>query len=127
MTVLSYFEKETNEFVAGGAIASDKAGLFLIANASTGVVTVNTTAKGDCVGVFDQQNDIATGEKCSVITGGRVQVQAGGTIAQGALVASNNAGKAVTFVDGFALGRALTTGANNGYVMVKLFTLQKDA
>lgn len=125
MTVTSYTgDKKVETYTTGGAITSDKAGLFLVAS-GTGTVTVNTTAKGDCVGVFAVQNDVPSGGKCAVIVGGRVEVQAGGTIAKGGLVASNNAGKAVAFVDGFILGRALTAGANNGTVLVDLFTAFK--
>jgi hypothetical protein len=128
MTVSSYTGvKEVESFTTGGAIATDKQGLFLVANSTTGAVTVNTTAKGDCVGVFAPQNDIASGGKCAVIVGGRVDVQAGGTIVKGDLVASNNAGKAVKFADGFYLGRALSNGADGGIVTVQLFNGYKPA
>jgi hypothetical protein len=123
MTVSSYTGvKEVESFTTGGAITTDKQGLFLVANSTTGAVTVNTTANGDCVGVFAPQNDVASGAQCAVIVDGRVDVQAGGTIVKGDLIASNNAGKAVKWSTGTVLGRALSSGANNGIVTVKLRT-----
>jgi hypothetical protein len=122
MTVSSYTGvKDVESFTTGGAITSDKQGLFLVAS-GTGTVAVNTTAKGYCVGVFAPQNDVASGGQCAVIVGGRVDVQAGGTIVKGGLVASNNAGKAVAFADGYALGRALSAGTSGGIVTVQLLT-----
>ena len=127
MMVQTFNEKMTESFTAGEALAATAAGLLLKADASTGVVAVNTTAKGDCVGVLDEQGAVASGGLACVVVSGRVDVQAGGTIVKGGLVASNNAGKAVAFADGYAVGRALTAGASGGVVKVQLFTVQKDA
>lgn len=116
-------------FVAGGTLATTSAGLFVVANSTTGKVTVNTTAKGDCVGVLGTlySGQAVDGDKVPVIVYGIVEIQAGGTIVAGDLIASNNAGKAVKFADGFIMGRALSSGANNSVVTVQLFSAFKPA
>lgn len=63
----------------------------------------------------------ASGDPVTVDVDGRVTVAAGAAIAAGALVETNNAGKAITRATGVALGRALTAAAaDNDPVVVLL-------
>lgn len=66
-------------------------------------------------------NPDTVGEATSVALWGRVKVLAGGTIAAGAAVASNAAGRAVARTGGArGLGIALKGAANNEYVEIVL-------
>lgn len=91
-------------FAAGG-----RAGLpsLAVANATSGAVGV-------------AKYTAASGETVGVITSGHVGVTAGGTIAAGATVYADAAGKAVTTVSGPAVGQAYTDAVANGVVYVHL-------
>ena len=65
--------------------------------------------------------DAAVGAQVSVIGEGVVPVTAGAAITAGAEVEVGTGGKAITLASGKAVGRALTTAANNADVYVRLY------
>ena len=65
--------------------------------------------------------DAAAGAQVSVIGEGVVPVTAGAAITAGVEVEVGASGKAITLASGKAVGRALTTAANNADVYVRLY------
>lgn len=66
------------------------------------------------------RTDAASGDAVTVDVAGRTTVIAGAAVAVGALVETNNAGKAITRTTGIALGRALTAAAADNDPLVVL-------
>lgn len=87
--------------------------------ASDGEIDVNTTAGGRVTGVL-MNDPAAQGRDSEVGIGGRLKVKAGGTVAAGATVSSNNAGLAVTSVTAghHVVGECLVGGASGELIEV---------
>ena len=67
-------------------------------------------------------NNPANGGAATVVVFGRVVVEAGGTIAAGAQVASNAAGEAVTAATGdIVLGKALEAGVDGQLISIDFY------
>lgn len=90
-------------------------------NPATGALisVAPATAAGKVLGVA--AFDAAVGAQVSVIGEGVVPVTAGAAITAGAEVEVGTGGKAITLASGKAVGRALTTAANNADVYVRLY------
>lgn len=90
-------------------------------NPATGALisVAPATAAGKVLGVA--AFDAAVGAQVSVIGTGVVPVTAGAAITAGAEVEVGTGGKAITLASGKAVGRALTTAANNADVYVGLY------
>lgn len=95
----------------------------LLASTSEGgnIVVATCTAGARALGVAGY--DVASGEKCPLLTGPGmvVPVTAGGTIAAGAEVEVGSGGKAITLASGKAVGLCLTGATNNNDAMVRLY------
>jgi hypothetical protein len=103
-------------------VAVAEADVGKLVNVSSGNAIINTTANGKCVGAFLYPT--ATTERAVIAQLGTLKLKAGGTIAKGDLVASNNAGLAIAFTGtGYAVGIAQSAGVNNGWVDVALNVL----
>ena len=90
-------------------------------NPATGALisVAPATAAGKILGVA--AFDAAVGAQVPVIGEGVVPVTAGAAITAGAEVEVGTGGKAITLASGKAVGRALTTAANNADVYVRLY------
>ena len=115
--------KHLTATVAGAAVTGktfvDISGATL--NPATGaLISVATaTAAGKILGVAAFDAGLAA--RLSVIGEGVVPVTAGAAITAGAEVEVGASGKAITLASGKAVGRALTTAANNADVYVRLY------
>ena len=83
------------------------------------ISVATATAAGKILGVA--AFDAAASAQVSVIGEGVVPVTAGAAITTGAEVEVGASGKAITLASGKAVGRALTTAANNADVYVRLY------
>jgi hypothetical protein len=93
---------------------------FYLCNIGSTGVAVNVTAGGQVDGVL-LDKPAAAGRACALQVDGVCKVQAGGTITAGDLLASDNAGKAVTAATtDKVFGRALGAGASGSLVTVLL-------
>ncbi len=103
-------------FVAGADLTAKKDTFVVLTN--TGERTVITPAAGAAAdGVL--LNDPRSGAAAAVAVFGRVKVQAGGTIAAGADVATNANGRVVAAAAGnVILGKATEAAVNNQYITV---------
>lgn len=82
----------------------------------SGLMAQNTTAAGRISGVL--QNKPLANQACEVMVTGVSKMVAGGTVAQGALVASDNVGRAVAATTGnFVIGRAETAAGAAGQII----------
>ena len=90
-------------------------------NPATGALisVAPATAAGKVLGVA--AFDAAVGAQVLAIGEGVVPVTAGAAITAGAEVEVGTGGKAITLASGKAVGRALTTAANNADVYVRLY------
>lgn len=103
-----------------------ESGPGLSLTAEGGNITISTaTEDGIALGVAS--HDAAIGKKVTVIVGGVVPVTASGAIADGAEVQVGPTGKALTFTDGRAVGRCLTTAANGEDAMILLYGVSLPA
>lgn len=83
------------------------------------IVVSPATADGKALGVAS--HDAAIGAKVTVILGGVVPVTADGPITAGADVEVGATGKAKTFTDGRAVGRAVGSASDGNDCLVLLF------
>lgn len=91
-------------------------------DATTGLIKVNTcTAAARAFGVATY--DAGSGARVPVICGPGVitVVTGGGVVAAGAEVEVGTGGKAVVLASGKAVGKAISTGANNADMFVRLY------
>ena len=107
-------------FVAGADLTAKKDTFVILTN--TGERTVITPAAGAAAdGVL--LNEPQNGTAAAVAVFGRVKVLCGGTIAAGAEVATNAAGRAVAAAAGnVILGKATEAGVNNQYITIDFYT-----
>lgn len=101
-------------FIAVGAIAHHRLVKF---GAADGLVTQGAAVTDLIIGVSDCPGGVADGERVDVVLSGITEVEFGGTVARGALFASDASGKAVaaapaTGVNNNVGGRALSTCAS---------------
>lgn len=109
--------QQTRETYVAGADLSAAQFRFVTAGASG----VTLTGAGEAAdGVL--LNDPVSGGAATVVVVGRTVVEAGGTIAAGALVASNATGEAVTAATGnIVLGKAAEAGVDGQLITVDFF------
>jgi hypothetical protein len=110
----------TKSYAAGGVIGAN-----LIVKFSADYTVVVAGAATDLLIGVTTEIDAASGERVDVIHGGIADVKAGGTIARGALVTADAAGKAVAAapaqgVNNHVLGRALIAAADGDIIPVLL-------
>jgi hypothetical protein len=112
---------DTYSLPVTSAIAEADVAKFAVV--SSGNAVVASTAGTQAIGVILAPTLSAT-DPVLLQLNGIVEVQAGGTIAIGDQVTTNNAGRAIVAATGNRiLGRALSTGANNGRVTILLNTI----
>jgi hypothetical protein len=104
----------TKAFVASGAIGHRK---FVKPTANDGEVALATAATDNIIGVTDFPSGAASGARIDVILFGPADIDVGGTVAPGALITTDAAGKAVAAAPGagvnhFIGGRILVNGAS---------------
>lgn len=97
---------------------------FAIWSSTARVASINTTAQGPVAGIIGE--NVASGVAFPLIQpdGGIAKVMAGAAITAGALIASNNAGKAIAFVDSsdnVAVGVAIEAAAADGDIIAIQF------
>ena len=112
------------DHIPGVAAAGDLSAaqfLFMVID-SNGAVAKNTGSGAIVDGVLQDKPD-AAGKSASVATNGVSKVVLGATVAAGALVMSDTAGKGITATTGlYAAGRALAGGDADEIVSVLLST-----
>lgn len=86
--------------------------------AADGQVVEATAVADFLLGVSCQPGTAANGERCDVVLSGIADVQAGGTITRGALITTDNAGRAVA--------AAPSAGANNRILGVAMVGAATD-
>lgn len=103
-------------FAASGDLSASQ---FLLVKGHTTAGQVAVAGDGEnAIGVL-YEPAAAAGRAVTVASGGIVRAYAGGTVAIGARVASDAAGKVVTAATGdYVLGVALTAGAANAMIEV---------
>lgn len=115
--------KHLTATVAGAAVTGktfvDISGATLDPATGTLISVATATAAGKILGVAAFDAGLAA--RLSVIGEGVVPVTAGAAITAGAEVEVGTGGKAITLASGKAVGRALTTAANNADVYVRLY------
>lgn len=91
-------------------------------DSTTGLIKVATASAGArALGVATY--DAASGARVPVIAGPGtiVYVTAGAAVTAGAEVEVGTSGKAITLASGKAVGKSLSTGANNADMLVRLY------
>ena len=115
--------KHLTAIVAGAAVTGktfvDISGATLDPATGALISVATATAAGKILGVAAFDAGLAA--RLSVIGEGVVPVTAGAAITAGAEVEVGTGGKAITLASGKAVGRALTTAANNADVYVRLY------
>ena len=104
----------------GGSPTALAAYVFVKEDTDTAEVVVAGAGENAC-GVTDAAYSVAA-ERVRVAYEGIVYVKAGGTVAEGGLVASDATGFGVAYAVGdYVLGRAMSAGASGSLMAVKLF------
>lgn len=115
--------KHLTATVAGAAVTGktfvDISGATLDPATGALISVATATAAGKILGVAAFDAGLAA--RLSVIGEGVVPVTAGAAITAGVEVEVGTGGKAITLASGKAVGRALTTAANNADVYVRLY------
>ena len=94
---------------------------------TSGQVLLNDGAGGACIGVLDSVDGNATGKVVPVAVGGVTRVLAGATVNAGSLVASTNAGLAITASGAvYVQGTCLVGGDNGDLIEVLLSQAQSQ-
>ena len=103
---------------AGAAIVQHR---FVSVNANGQAIqaTASTPVIGVSMNEVTSTNELPAAKQIAEIADGIVIVEAGGTVAAGAAVASDASGKAITATDK-AIAVAITAGAAGGLMSVKL-------
>ena len=103
---------------AGAAIVQHR---FVSVNANGQVIqaTASTPVIGDSMNEVTSTNELPAAKQIAEIADGIVMVEAGGTVAAGAGVASDASGKAITATDK-AIAVTITAGTAGGLMSVKL-------
>ncbi len=110
--------RETRTFIAGENLATSQ--FKFVTLESDGQIDLADAAGEKCIGVL--LNDPATGGEATVVVSGKTVVQAGGTIAAGASLATAADGQAVTASSGnIIMGYALEAGVDGQTIAVELF------
>ena len=105
-------------FIAGEDL-TDKIGFAIVADNSTGKVKVAGSAGVECLGIL--MNDGKADASVGVAMVGEVaKAKLAGTVAFGALLATDANGKFVTQNDNVAVARALQAGASGDLIYVVL-------
>ena len=109
--------RDTRTFVAGEDLSS--AQFKFVTLESDGQVDLADSAGENCIGVL--MNKPTAGKAATVAMTGRVLVEAGGTIANGASVAAAADGQAVTAATGnIVMGYAMEAGADGQTIAIEL-------
>jgi len=109
--------RETRTFIAGEDLSSSQ--FKFVTLESDGQVDLADAAGENCIGVV--LNDPASGGEATVVVSGKTVVQAGGTIAAGASIATAADGQAVTASTGnIVMGYALEAGVDGQTIAVEL-------
>lgn len=109
--------RETRTFIAGENLATSQ--FKFVTLESDGQVDLADSAGENCIGVL--LNDPASGSEATVVVSGKTVVQAGGTIAAGASLATAADGQAVTAASGnIVMGYALEAGADGQTIAMEL-------
>jgi hypothetical protein len=111
----------TKAFVAGGAIP---AGSIVKFGADDNTVIVSAAATDAHIGVVESF-DVASGERCDVMTHGIAEVKLGGTVTRGGPLTSNAAGLGVAAAPAAGannrlIGFALASGVSGDVIPVQL-------
>lgn len=109
--------RDTRTFIAGEDLSSSQ--FKFVTLESDGQIDLADSAGENCIGVVI--NDPASGGEATVVVSGKTMVQAGGTIAAGASVATAADGQAVTaLVGNIVMGYALEAGVDGQTIAVEL-------
>ena len=109
--------RDTRTFIAGEDLSSSQ--FKFVTLESDGQVDLADSAGENCIGVVI--NDPASGGEATVVVSGKTMVQAGGTIAAGAAVATDASGDAVTASTGnIVMGYATEAGVDGQVIAIEL-------
>ena len=109
--------RDNRTFIAGESLTA--AQFLFVTLESDGQIDLADGAGEQCIGVLE--NDPATGGEATVTVSGKCRVKAGGTIAAGAAIATDTAGKAATAGTGnVIMGYALEGGVANQVIAIEL-------
>ena len=111
----------TKNFVAGGAIP---AGSIVKFGADDNTVVVGAAASDPLLGVVESF-DVASGERCDVVTHGIAEVKLAGTVTRGGPITSNASGAGVAAAPAAGtnnriVGFALASGVSGDVIPVQL-------
>ena len=110
--------RDNRTFEAGGDLSA--AQFKFVTLESDGQVDLANSAGENCIGVLLNNPD-AAGKAATVAISGKVMVEAGGTIAAGAAVATDAAGDAVTASTGnIVMGYATEAGVDGQIIAIEL-------
>lgn len=109
--------RDNRTFIAGESLTA--AQFLFVTLESDGEIDLADGAGEQCIGILE--NDPATGGEATVTVSGKCRVKAGATVAAGAAVATDAAGKGVTAAStNIIMGYALEGGVANQVIAMEL-------
>ena len=109
--------RNTRTFIAGEDLST--AQFKFVTLGTGGEVSLPSTAGVNCIGVL--RTDGAAGVAVAVLVDGPVKVECGGTVTNGAAVATDDTGRAVDATTGdIIMGYAMEAGVVNQMIQIEL-------